>query len=485
MDRGTVIDILRTNIYPAVCFLPKDVLDIRCINAGSLEKIRARLTTLHCYRVTHCIVAKLFGNYIDEQVLLTRLYGKRDTQFHVFYIVVFLLVCYFKKTSFDIGNTIVDLLIEIRNVCQNQTPFHDLFIVFLKQNGSYIHIGNTKFSAKKFNFISNVDVSSEFEQLKKMIRQVNNAEWLPSMKTFHNMKSLCNFAFKFPTSNRLLIESDVKMMKSELCYPKSVLDFAYRFREKTISDPSWRRHCFETLRSLLVNPFETYNLSFSQYVINELSFLSNFVSNKVVNLNPAGCFCKTKCVRREEDLETLYSNGLFIICKSCSQPVNYRIAVYNNTQVVNDFHNHDKYFSCIDGCSDFDFLDLYNCSIDERGVISYSYLALVKTNDSSKKRNITSLCDGHRRCFTVVTTELNDSKKPNLSCTWNHQPKDTCFDFMKVLLSDETDSQDVDRNFILQNTCFGCLAYCFDQCTKEDKIKRKIRSILTDKFIRS
>jgi hypothetical protein len=56
---------------------------------------------------------------------------------------------------------------------------------------------------------------------------------------------------------------------------------------------------------------------------------------------------------------------------------------------------------------------------------------------------------------------------------------------MKVLLSDETDSQDVDRNFILQNTCFGCLAYCFDQCTKEDKIKRKIRSILTDKFIRS
>lgn len=479
MDRKAICDILRKNVYATVCFFPKEVLDIRYIHAGSLEKIRAMLTTFHCYRVTHNIVKRLFKTNLDEKVLLGRLYGKRDTQFHVFYVLVFLLTSYFKKTSYEVNNAIVDLLVQICNVCENQIPFHDLFIVFSKQKASHLYVGDTKIAIEMFNFNSAVDISSNFGQLTKMIRQVNNVEWIPSSKPFHHMKSLCNFAFKYPTSNRLLTESKAKLIDSEIYYPKPVLDFTYHFRQRMISDPSSRRHCFEVMRLMLVNPVETYNLSFSQYVINQLLFLSNFVNNKTVVLNSAGCFCKTKCIKGENNLDTLYSNGLFIICRGCSQPVNYKNTVYNSTQVVNDFHHHGKHFSCIDGCSDFEFLDLYNCSIDDNMTISYSYLALVKTNESSKKRHITSLCDGHRTCLNVVTQEMSHSKKPNLSCTWNHQPRETCFDEIKALLSDGKDSQYVDRTFILKNTCFGCLAYCFDQCTKYNEIKVKIRLILT------
>lgn len=478
MNRCKLIQILKQNSYAAICHIPKPILNLRSINVGSLQKIKEHLTTLHCYRITHHVIEKLFATNLNVNHLLRQLYNRSDETIHVFYLVVYLLVCMFKNTCDTAKTTIVDVLLQIGRICETETPFHLLVIRIAKQNGPTIQFGSMKLTTKSLTFITGKEVSPDFQSLSKLIRQVNNTEWLPFPKNFHVMKTLCNFALRYRTSNQVLADSRVEMLKSELFYPKAVLDFAYRFRERLIWNNSSRKQCFRALKSILADPFDTNNLSFSQYLINALTFLSDFVCNKILRLNPDGCFCKTKCVRDEQNLETLYSNGLFIICKTCCQPVNYRNPVYHRTHVVNDFHNQGQHFSCIDGCSDFMLVDLYECSIDNSGRISYDFFALLNSNEANKKKHITSICNGDRSCFNLVTVEINDANNVNLSCQWNHSVKQTCFDEIKVLMTDEVDSRLIDGDFLRQNMCFGCLAFCFDICSRKDEVKTKIRNLL-------
>jgi hypothetical protein len=269
------------------------------------------------------------------------------------------------------------------------------------------------------------------------------------------------------------------MIKEELFYPKVWLDFAYTFKTNLIKNASANRSVFHALRMLLTNPFETENLSFSHYMSNIITHLAHFVNNKVINLNIPGCYCHAKCVASEESLEKVYYNGLFILCKSCCQPVNYQHKIYCKTNVQNDAHNHQKYFSCSDCCSEFDIIDLYKCFIDKSGCINYQYLALLKQKHTRQRNICTTMCQGDRKCYNIVTLSLDDFKNGNLFCGVHrfqqHSDDETCFAVMRQRIKS---GDYISKTLILDTMCPGCIAYCFDICTKHDEMKTKIRFLL-------
>ena len=159
--------------------------------------------------------------------------------------------------------------------------------------------------------------------------------------------------------------------------------------------------------------------------------------------------------------------------------MNYQQKIYSKTNVQKDAHNHQKYFSCSDCCSQFDIIDLYKCFIDESGCINYQYKALLKLKHTKRKNICTTMCRGNRKCFKIITLSLDECSKGTLNC-WSHSFQqnyndETCFDLTcQKLQSKDT----VSKAHILETMCQGCIAYCYDVCTKDDKMKMKIRSLL-------
>ena len=261
----------------------------------------------------------------------------------MFYLVVLLCISYFKNTTHDNSQQIIRILLKIKSITEIKQPFHELYITFSRRRSNELIVNNhSKLSLSRIVSTTTSNVQEPFRKMKKMISQSYRFEYLPNPKVFQHMNSLCNFSYKYPTSNRLLHNSKTQLMNEELFYPKIWLDFAYLFKRNMIENASAKRTAFHILRMLLMNPFETENLSFSHYLCNIIGYLAHFVNNKIINLNVPGCFCHAKCVADRGNLEQVYTNGLFIICKTCCQPVNYQQKIYSKKNVQNDAHNHQK-----------------------------------------------------------------------------------------------------------------------------------------------
>ena len=465
--------ILESYLYSALFTFPGQLLALKKINMCSLMKVKEQLTTFHCYRFTHYLIGKLFPNTNHSEKLLEQLYStENDQRIHVFYLVVLLCIIYFKNTNFKISLRIQKLLHTISIISATKQPFDELYVNFVKSKKCMICINNhTKIPINQLSFSFQHRLSPEFQTLKKMVLQVQNSEWLPKRKNFHHLKSLCNFAYTYCTSNRILEDSNVQMLTSELAYPKPWLDFAYYFKERTIMLPSSRRQCFELLKRVLSSPVHIQNLSFSHYIMNFLAFYMNTVSNKVVSLNKPACFCNAKCTREENSLEKLYHAGLFILCKTCNAPVNYQHKIYSKVFVINDYHHPHKYFSCADSCSQFEIVDLYKCCTHENGFLHYQYKGLLCIK--RKEQYLTSICMKSRTCSNIVTVAV--SKKTKVHCNSSHQKVDTCFERVKQHLMDDNS---IDKKFIKTSMCTGCIAYSFDFCSRKNKFKTKIRRLL-------
>ncbi len=150
---------------------------------------------------------------------------KQKTGCMSFTLVVLLAVIYFKTVDFEVCEKIEKLLATIQSVCKSKQQFHELYVFKNKKNFMCFN-EHTQIQMSAFNLGSHFEVQAEFESLKGVIRRARNTEWLPSEKTFRTLKSLCNFAYRYNTSNRLLRESEVDIQQSELAYPKAWLDFA-------------------------------------------------------------------------------------------------------------------------------------------------------------------------------------------------------------------------------------------------------------------
>ena len=475
--------ILKNNLYIGLVNISPDMLTLKRVNNSSLNKLVEGLTTFQCYRFATYIVSHLFSRNLKLDILLANVYCKEvncDT-YHIFYLVVLLCVSYFKDTTHENNQQIVRMLLKIQSISENKQPFHELYVTFSRRRSNELIVNNhTRLFMSKTVSTTTCNVSEPFRKMKKMISHASRFEYLPSPKVYQHMNSLCNFAYKYHTSNRLLQNSKTKMMKEELFYPKVWLDFAYAFQQNVIENTSAKRSAFHALKMLLLNPFETENLSFSHYMCNIISHLAHFLNNKIISMNVPGCFCHAKCVAGKGNLEKIYYKGLFILCKTCCQPVNYQQKIYNKTNVQNDAHNHQKYFACADCCSQFDIIDLYKCFIDERGCINYQYLALLKLKHTKRRNICTTMCQGDRKCYNIVTFSLDNCSNGNISCGAHtlkqHSYEEyTCFDVM----SQKLQSEDIVTKTDIHNTmCQGCIAYCFDICTRNDERKRKIRSLL-------
>ena len=461
--------ILKLNVYPAICCLPKDVLTLKRFNTCSLRQLFGKMTTFHCYRFSHFLVRKIFHRNFNSEKLLLHLYtssiSKSTNKFHCFYLVVFLCVIYFKKTCYRTSRKILKLFQKIDRLCRRKHPFQELYIVHSKNKSCIFMINDhVEIKMSELQFQSRpMSLSKKFSSLKRMIDQMKNREWITDVKTFQMAKSLCNFAFRFPTSNRLLSKSKAHILSTELSYPKPWLDFAFSFKQKIIDDVSSRRNCFRAIKTLLTQPFETTNLSFSHYITDILNILSHVVNNKILTLNKPGCFCHTKCLRDEERRETLYSNGMFILCKTCCQPVNYKHKAYAKAFVTNDTHNHANYFACADGCSQFNIIDLYDCFIDEKGIIKYKYSALWNVHKQKRQSHFTTICQASRTCVNLVTVEEKENgSKHKFNCGCNSRKQsDTCFDDLKEQI---TNNETFDISKFINEMCSGCIIRCFDIC---------------------
>ena len=468
--------ILRDNLYAGVCCLPKQCWLFKKVNLLNLHKLRDAVSTFHVYRFTNFVIEKIY--YPNTRLLLMELYRRDSKSIHVFYLVLLLGIIYFKNTDYVVNMKILKLLSKLKDTCIKKQPFHEIFVYFEKGKPNILRLNNhTCISIQELMIQSkSVPVNEKFKSMEKMISHVDNVEWVANTKGFQLAKSLCNFAYRYPTSNRHIQHSEVKILKSELYYPKQWLDFAYNFRQNVILNPSSRRDCFRTLKHILVHPFTTENLSFSHYVSNLLTFMLNQLTNKLISLDKPMCFCNTKCTAVEKDLETLYTNNFFIFCKTCNQPVNYQHKIYNNVSIVTDQYNSENHFACNDGCSDFDFVDLYKCSVDSKGYIKYNYNAVVKYKKERKVKFHTTMCRQSRTCFNVITIELESNAIPKYKCKSNHtSSRDTCFDVIRSVIAT---NDDFDKLFILNNLCVGCIVFCFDICHKKDKIRTKVRQCL-------
>ena len=457
--QSEIENILKSNLYSGICFLPKQCWLFRKVNSLNLLKLRDMVSTFQVYRFTHFVVEKIFKP--NTELLLLELYRNSDDKsIHVFYLVLLLCIIYFKNTDYVVNVKILKLLSKLKNMCITKQPFHEIFAYFEKGKSNILRLNHHTYICMQDLLLQNTNVSvkENFKSMEKMISNVNNLEWTANTKIFQLAKSLCNFAYKYPTSNRHIHQSEVNFLKTELYYPKQWLDFAYNFRQNVILNPSARRDCFRTLKYLLVNPFITANLSFSHYLSNLLTFMLNHLTNKIIALDEPMCFCHSKCTADEKDLETLYTNNFFILCKSCNQPVNYQHKIYNNVSLSTDQYNNENHFACVDGCSDFDFVDLYCCQIDSSGNIKYNYNAVVKYKKERKVKFHTTMCRSSRSCFNVITVEMKSAETPRYQCKSNHVSKrETCFDRIRSFIST---SDDFDKTFILNNLCIGCIVIC-------------------------
>ncbi len=249
------------------------------------------------------------------------------------------------------------------------------------------------------------------------------------------------------------------------------LDFAYFFKKKLIDVPSSRRRHYQILQNVLADPIRTNNLSFAQYVNDQLDVMNNFINNKVININPPGCYCHAKCIGKEGSLLKLYSAGLFVLCKTCNRPVNYNHKLFRSVSIVNDPNNSTNYFACSDSCSEFENVDLHECSLNDDHTIYFRHKALV--NISRKQKFVTSLCLKNRTCLNIVTVPAKE--KLSLNCAANHNSCDeTCFANLKFMIQEQ---RTIDIHLIRKEMCVGCMAFCFDICTRRDPVKTLVRSI--------
>ena len=148
---------------------------------------------------------------------------------------------------------------------------------------------------------------------------------------------------------------------------------------------------------------------------------------------------------------------------------------YNKTSIVNDANSRANYFSCCDGCREFDLVDVYKCFIDSTKCIRYQYLALRKQISGKKTALYTTMCRNSRTCFSIVSSEVKCGEKPQLSCKCHPQNSVTCVDIISDSIAD---GNPIDKNFVLKNMCVGCLCFCFDYCTRFNVVKRQIRNLI-------
>jgi len=468
--------VLEDNLYLSICTFSGHIMSVKKFSLFSLMSLRESMTTFHKFRFFNFMIKKLFPNSLCETTLLQQLYSKtknRDQPIHMFYIIVLLCIIYFKNTDSKVNRKICKLIYFFQQVTLLKQPFHLQFVQFEKNKKHMISINNTKLPVHLFLFTNSSDhILPEFAKLRKMICQASKSEWLPNKKHFLTVKGVCNFIYKYYTSNRILQYTDVKTMKKELFYPKQYMDFAYHFKRMTIEIPSFRRKCFDAIKRIVISPQKIKNLSVSHYYLDFLSFFVNSINNKVIMLMKPSCFCHTKCIRKKGTLEKLYQAGFFILCKTCSCPVNYHHKIFNKVYVINDFNNPTRYFSCADGCSQFHMTDLYKCNINENGVIHYHHKALLSVR--GKKKYVTTICLASRTCTNIITSLV--SSGTNFVCKSCSKEAETCIDFIKHCLSENHIL--VDRAFILNNMCDGCLTYCFDFCSRYNKYNIRIRQIL-------
>lgn len=473
-----VEDILERQLYSALCTFSGQLLSPKKFSMCNLVRIIDNMTTFQIYRFFTFVIKPMFPYSLCPNTLLKKVYSKRcGDKFHIFYLVVLLCIIYFKNTNTKTSSKICRLLRFIQRIAKSKEPFQHLYISFEKYKTNVLSINrHTKIPISYFKFTQEHAVSPEFARMRKILQQARNTEWLPNKKSFHALKAACNFAYKYYTSNRILKSPDVKTLKTELFYPKHWMDFAYYFKQKAIDIPQSRRKCFATLKKVIASPIVTNNLSFSHYLLNFLTFFVNFMNNKVVTMNKPACFCNTKCIRKEGQLEKLYNAGLFILCKTCNCPVNYHQKIYSKVNVINDFNHPNRYFSCSDYCSQFHITDIYKCCLTESGEIQFHYKGLLSVR--GKQKYLTSICLENRTCTNLFTKTV-DKGMNNYVCSSNHKYEDTCFDLFKQL---QFESEEVlNKNFVLNNMCVGCLVFCFDYCSRRDKYKVLVRKILQKK----
>jgi hypothetical protein len=471
----SVYDVLNDHLYNGIRNFPSSILALKRLNVVTLKKLKQTLTTFHCYRFAHFVIKNMFPHNLRVDLLLINVYSQQSTdeKIHMFYLIVQLCVLYFKKPDYEMNKRIIQILRGIRKICQKKQPFHELYVTFSKQRSNIICVNNHT-TIHLRDLLLQLEISKVHPSLRKMVTQVKGLEWIPNHKVFQVLKSMCNCTYIYNTSNLVLHDSVANFLTSELYYPKPVLDFAYHFKRELTTNPSSKRKCFSSIQILLTSPIVTRNLSFGHYLQNIIRQQVDFVNNKIISLHIPSCFCHTKCTRKEGNLDRLYQNGLFIFCKTCCQPINYHHKSYNKTSIVNDANSRANYFSCCDGCREFDFVDVYKCFIDSTNCIRYQYLALRKQISGKKTALYTTMCRNSRTCFGIVSSEVKFGEKPQLSCKCKPQNSVTCVDIISDYIAD---GNPITKEFVVRNICVGCLCFCFDYCTRSNVVKREIRAL--------
>ena len=476
MNENDIELVLRENVFASICTFPRCLFELKRLNITTLSKYQEQLSTMHCYRFGKLMIERLGITSNDVEEMLQNVYAKPES-ISVFYFIAYLSVLYFKRTQYTISRKIIKILQTILMI-SNRCPISTLLVYFPKKRVNLINIGGQALvSIKILSQGLECYPEERYKKLKKHMDHAKNLEWIPQCKSIQIMDSLCNFVYRFDISNRILQNSQAVFLKDELFYPKPWLDFAYSLKHRMFTDPSTRRFLFELIKNVLCAPTSFQNLSFAHYIKDILSCLCNQLKNKVIHLSKPGCFCHTKCTKTEKDLERLYDKCLFILCKSCNRPVNYRYKkLYNKVFIMNEIQGVQSYISCIDGCSDFEAIDLYKCLVDENGFIQYHIKGLLRIEN--KKRYITTICANDRLCQNIVTFETNNNQHIDVKCSAKHSDKiETCFDQVHDIISDQMSPTEAE-DFIRGHMCAGCIAFCFDICTKNNKSKQFVRRIL-------
>ena len=476
MNEQDIERVLRENLFASICTFPRCLFELKRLNITTLMKYQEKLSTMHCFRFGKLLIEKLGISPNDVDEMLLNVYAKAESM-PVFYFIAYLSVIYFKRTQYTISRRIIKILQTILMI-SNRCPISTLLVYFPKKRVNLIAIGGQALvSIKVLSQGLQCFPDERYKKLKKHMEDAKNLEWIPQCKSIQIMDSLCNFVYRYDISNRILQNSQAKFLTDELFYPKPWLDFAYSLKQRMFTELSTRRFLFELIKNVLCAPEPFQNLSFAHYIKDILNCLCNQIKNKVIILSKSGCFCHTKCTKREKDLDRLYDKCLFILCKSCNRPVNYRYKkLYNKVFITNEVQGVQNYVSCIDGCSNFEAVDLYKCFIDENGQIQYHVKGLLRIEN--KKRYITTLCAYDRLCQNIVTLEANNEQPLFVKCSSKHTDKiETCFDQINDFISEQTGPTEAE-DFVRRSMCAGCLAHCFDICTKNNKCKQFVRRIL-------
>lgn len=281
-------------------------------------------------------------------------------------------------------------------------------------------------------------------------------------------KTMMNNKRIYPGCYKLLYRAQTAVITTELYYPEEILRYIRGIQNDILRSVINKAMYLRLIQSYMNVPVveRRINLSLHATLFKLLEHIDDSLRNRILSLCPERCYCYSKCVVNVDDETTLANNSIFIICKMCCQPLNYKSKYYIQRQAIEDADITNMIYC--NKCNDSNVYhkNIYTCNITDTGDIVYAYDGLIHIHN---RHGVvcTNICTGSRTCYKIVT---NPQGPLGIVTTCKRcKPTKACMFAVEVMIGNFI--ADVPKcvrlmiGMIASNAiCIGCILYCFSRC---------------------